>query len=348
MRKKTLYVTALAAAVLLAAGGLSPALAGSSSVGTTSANFLKIPSAAVPTAMGEAYTAMVGPDSIMYNPAGLGLLNYSSFSGAHNQYLDGITQEYLALSWRSKYGTIAGAYSTLSSGKIEAYDENDMPIGNTSTGHTLMVLSYAQSWPHFNQDIGKLDPMLITPSWTKIEPVKDYRPKAYRFAAGASIKRIGEKLGDESTDSYAMDAGLALVLPQHWQLGASVQNFGSKRKFLEDSNSLPSSMRFGIAKDFHTINDLMVFTVASDLIKYSDRDYMGATGLEVDFMKMFQMRVGYKTQRDVGSRVSGGFGMNFDRLSDKGGLLHGARIDYAFLDYGSLGGTHRIGVQLIW
>lgn len=347
MRKKALYTAVILAAALLAAGPGCIVLAGPS-VGTTSANFLKIPAAAVPTAMGEAYTAMVGPDSIMYNPAGLGLLNYSSFSGAHNQYLDGITQEYLALSWRSRYGTIAGAYSTLSSGKIEAYDDNDMPVGNTSTGHTLMVLSYAQSWPHFNQDIGKLDPMLIAPGWTRIEPVKDYRPKAYRFAAGASLKRISEKLGDESSGSYALDAGLALVLPNHWQLGASAQNFGSARKFLEEESSLPSSLRFGIAKDFHTINDLMVFTVATDLVKYSDRDYLGAAGLEIDFMKMFQMRVGYKTQRDTGSKVCGGFGMNFDRLADRGGLLHGARLDYAYLDYGTLGATHRIGVQLIW
>jgi len=336
-----------AAAALLAAAPVRPAL-GAADVGTTSANFLKIPSAAIPTAMGEAFTAMVGPDSIMYNPAGLGLLNYSSFSGAHNQYIDGITQEYLALSWRSKYGSIAGAYSTLSSGKIDAYDENDMPVGNTSSGHTLLVLSYAQSWPHFNQDIGKLDPMLITPSWTKIEPVKDYRPKAYRFAAGASLKKITEKLGDESSGSFAMDAGVALILPHHWQLGAAAQNFGSKRKFLEEESSLPSALRVGVAKDFHTINDLMVFTVASDLVKYSDREYMGATGFEVDFMKMFQMRIGYKTQRDVGSRVCGGFGLNFDRLSDKGGLLSGARLDYAYLDYGSLGTTHRVGVQLIW
>lgn len=346
MRKKAFYVIAFAASALLAAGASSPAFA--AAAGTTSANFLKIPSAAMPTAMGEAYTAMVGPDSIMYNPAGLGLLNYSSFSGAHNQYLDGITQEYLALSWRTKWGTVAGAYTTLASGKIDAYDENDMPTGHTSTGHTLMALSYAQSWPHFNQDIGKLDPMLITPGWTRIEPVTDYRPKAYRVALGASVKRISEKLGDESTGSYAMDAGAALVLPHHWQFGASAQNFGSSRKFLEESSKLPSSLRFGLAKDFHTVNDLMVFTVASDLVKYSDRDYLGAAGLEIDFLRMFQMRVGYKTQRDVGSRVCGGFGMNFDRLSDKGGLLHGARLDYAYLDYGALGVTHRIGVQLIW
>ena len=344
--KKRAYNYIFFAAALVAAWAQLPASA--AGVGTTSANFLKIPVAAIPTGLGEAYTAMIGPDSIMYNPAGLGLLNYSSFSGSHNQYLDGIKQEYLALSWRSAYGTVSGAFSTLSSGDIDAYDDNDMPIGKTSTSHRMLVLSYAQSWPHFNQDIGKLDPMLISPGWTSVTPVTDYRPKAYRFSAGANLKQISEKLGDESAASYALDAGVMLVLPHHFQLGASAQNFGAQRKFLAEGNALPSALRFGLAKDFHTINDVMVFTVASDIVKYSDRDSMNATGMEVDFMKMFQLRVGYKTQRDSGSRICGGFGMNFDRLADKNGLLRGARLDYSYLDYGSLGVTHRLGVQILW
>ncbi len=346
MRKRSVSNIFFAAALLAVQPLCSPVSA--AGAGSTSANFLKIPVAALPTGMGEAYTAMVGPDSILYNPAGLGLLNYSSFSGSHNQYLDGITQEYLALSWRSPYGSIAAAFSTLSSGGIEAYDDNDMPVGKTSTSHRMMVLSYAQSWPHFDQDIGKLDPMLITPGWTSVEPVKDYRPKAYRFSAGASLKKITEKLGDESANSYAFDAGLMLVLPHHFHLGASAQNFGAKRQFLEEASALPFALRFGLAKDFHTINDVMIFTVASDMVKYSDRDYTNSTGLEVDFMQMFQLRFGYKAQRDTGSRICGGFGMNFDRLSDKNGLLRGARFDYSYLDYGALGPTHRLGVQLVW
>ncbi|HCC48400.1 MAG TPA: hypothetical protein DEQ38_09850 [Elusimicrobia bacterium] len=340
------YTIAIAAAALLAAGLLAPARA--EDPGTTAANFLKIPVAAVPSGMGEAYTAMVGPDSILYNPAGLGLLSYSSFSGSHNQYIDGITQEYLALAWRFPFATVAAAYSSLSSGDIDAYDENDMPVGKTSTSHQLTVFSVAQSWPRFKKDAGKLDPMLITPPWTKIPLVADYRPKSYRLAAGASVKKISEKLAGESSAAYAFDAGLTLILPRHFHVGASALNYGGSQKFLEASSKLPSSLRFGIAKDFHTVNDVMVFTVASDMVKYSDRDYQSATGLEVDVMKMFQLRLGYKTQKDSGSRVCGGFGMNFDRLSDKNSVMMGARVDYSYLDYGSLGATHRLGVQLIW
>ncbi|OIO03430.1 MAG: hypothetical protein COX65_05900 [Elusimicrobia bacterium CG_4_10_14_0_2_um_filter_56_8] len=331
---------------LLAVCPCLPARAGGA--GTTAANFLKIPVAPLPSGMGEAYTAMAGPDSILYNPAGLGLLSYSAFSGAHNQYLDGIKQEYLAMAWRFPFGTVGAAFTTLSSGDIDAYDKDDMPIGKTSTGHRMVVFSCAQSWPRFKKDLGKLDPMLITPNWTRIKPVEDYRPKTYRLAAGASVKRISEKMDGESSSAYAFDAGLTLVLPHHFHAGVSALNFGASEKFVQEAYSLPSSMRFGLAKDFHTVNDIMVFVVASDLVKYSDSEYMAATGLEVDVLKMFQLRLGYKTQKDTGSRVSGGFGMNFDRLADKNSFMRGARMDYSYLDYGALGSTHRLGVQFIW
>jgi hypothetical protein len=340
------YLVWILAAAVLAGGDFAPARAGG--VGTTGANFLKIPVAALPAGMGEAYTAMVGPDSILYNPAGLGLLSYSSFSGSHNQYLEGITQEYLALAWRFPFATLGAGFSSLSSGDIDAYDENDMPVGNTSSNHQLMVISIAQGWPHFAKDAGKLDPMLITPGWTRVEPVADYRPKSYRVAAGGSFKKITEKLAGEASAAYAFDAGVMLILPHHFQVGASALNFGGSQKFIDQSSQLPSSLRFGVAKDFHTVNDVMVFTVASDLVKYSDREYLGATGFEMDVLKMFQLRLGYKTQKDSGSRICGGFGMNFDSLSDKNSLLKGARVDYAYVDYGSLGVTHRVGVQLIW
>ncbi|MCM2268193.1 MAG: hypothetical protein NDI60_10525 [Elusimicrobiales bacterium] len=346
MRPRALILP-IAAAAFLAAWALPlPAAAGA--VGTTGGNFLKIPAAPLPSGMGEAYTAMVGPDSILYNPAGLGLLGYSSFSGAHNQYIDGITQEYLAASWRSRFGTLGAAFTTLSSGEIEAYDVNDMRVGNTSSGHRMIALAYSQSWPHFNKDIGRLDPMLITPSWTRVEGVREYRPKAYRLSAGAAVKRISEKLGKDSASSYAFDAGLLLVLPRRFHVGVSAMNLGGKVKFVEETYKLPATLRFGVAKDFHTVNDVMVFVLASDLVKYSDREYFSASGLEVDVLKMFQMRLGYRTQKDAGSRLSGGFGMNFDRLSDKKAFFKGARLDYAYIDYGGLGSTHRVGVQFVW
>jgi hypothetical protein len=316
--------------------------------GTTSANFLKIPVAVIPTALAESYTALSGPDSILYNPAGLGLLSYSAFSGTHNRYLEEITQEYAALAYRSKYGTVGAAFSTVASGKITAYDVNDMVIGETSTSHQLWILSFAQSWPRFRNDTGKLDPMLITPSWSRIPNEQDYRPKTYRVAAGASVKKIIEKLDNVSGSVYTFDAGAVLVLPGHLQLGASALNITGKQKFMYESYALPKTLRVGAASDFHTINDMIIFTVATDMVKYSDAQSFNTMGIEADFMRLFQLRAGYRTRRDIGARLSAGFGLNFDKFAEKGGFISGVRVDYSYLAFGDLGNTHRFGLQLIW
>jgi hypothetical protein len=325
-----------------------PSVFAGSETGTTAANFLKIPIAVVPSGMGQAYTAMVGPDSILFNPAGLGLLSYSAFSGVHLEYLENIYQEYVAVTHRSKFGTIGLAFSMLNSGKIVSYDENDMIIGNVRSYHNFGILSFSQSFPNFKEDIGMLDPMLITPNWTNIEPVKDYRPKVYRISFGASVKYIYEKLDDITSNTYTFDIGALAVLPNHIHLGASFLNLGGKQEFYSQSDKLPQIMRFGFAKDFHTVNDIMIFTVASDFVKESDYDFYNAFGVEIDFTRFFQMRAGYKTKKDIGSKLGGGFGLNLDRLTDKEGTIHGARIDYSYLNYGAFGATHRIGVQFIW
>jgi len=131
-----------------------------SDYGTTSANFLKIPIAPVPSGMGQAYTAMYGTDSVMYNPAALAIMNYSSISGAHEQYIMEMSQEYLAANLRFKFGTIAFSYNGFSSGKFQGYADDggiERPSGNISAEFNSVAVSFAKSWPYFPEDKGKLE-----------------------------------------------------------------------------------------------------------------------------------------------------------------------------------------------
>ena len=159
-------------AILIFALGLK-----ASDQGATGGNFLKIPVSAVPTGLADAYTAMVGPDSVLFNPAGVGLVSYNAISVAHNQYIEGISQQYISVVIPTTIGNFGAVYNTLASGEIKAYDYNDNLIGTTKTSHKWYGLTYARSWPKYGDDRGKLDPMIITPSWTKIPDVTDYRPK---------------------------------------------------------------------------------------------------------------------------------------------------------------------------
>lgn len=339
--KKTLIL-------LLFAASIQGKIFAAQTSGSTSANFIKIPVSPIASGLNEAYTAMVGPDSIMYNPAASGLLNYSCISAAHNAYLAGISQQYAALNLYTYHFNIGAFFNMLSSGEIKTYDINDNATGSTSSSHKYYGVSLSKSWPRYKQDKGKADPMLIADSWTKIPKVKDYRPMVYRFSVGASAKMVSEKLDQEKASSALFDAGALLVLPNHWHLGASFQNMGGKQKFVSQTDEIPSVQRYGIAKDFVSKKEILVITFLLDSVKYSDYKNFMIFGMQTDILKMFQLRLGYRGQKDVGGKVSFGMGMNFDRLSSKESFFKGMRMDYALLDYGDLGATHRIGVQLIW
>jgi hypothetical protein len=346
MGRQRLSARALLLSAALAAWPACRAVAGESP-GLTGANFLKIPVAALPAALGESYTALIGPDSALYNPGALGLLGYSAFSGSHNTYLAGITQEYAALSLRTRYGTAGFSFSSLSSGGITAYDADDQIIGETETSHRVVALTFARSWPNFPSDIGMIDPMIIPPSWTRVKEVRDYRPKAYRFAAGVTVKRVMEELDDDSSAAWAGDAGVMLVLPGRVQIGASALNLGTSQDFYSESAALPSSYRFGVAKDFHTVKDLMVFTLAADAVKYRDAELYQSFGLEVDILRFLQVRAGFRGADNAGAKSTVGFGFNFDKFTESG-FLKGIRVDYASIGYGELGSTNRIGLQAVW
>src|ERR1700677_5345550 len=75
-------------------GGLS--CLNAQTVGTTTADFLKINQGAIPAAMGGVYTAM-GNDvySVSYNPAGLSYIRASQLVLMHLDSLAGIEYEYM-------------------------------------------------------------------------------------------------------------------------------------------------------------------------------------------------------------------------------------------------------------
>ena len=230
--------------VFLTAIFLSLCWAGSlfaSDYGTTSANFLKIPVAPVPAGLGQAYTAMYGTDSVLYNPGALAIMNYSSVSGAHAQYFSDMTQEYFAANMRFDFGTIALSYVSLSSGKFAGYQQTsggpatDNPTGDISAQFSSMALSFSKSWPYFPEDRGMIDPMPITPFWGKMEEVEDFRVKTYRLSLGATIKRVSEDLYETTASTIGMDVGALLILPGHWQFGASALNYGGKIKHAYES-----------------------------------------------------------------------------------------------------------------
>ncbi|MFA6583637.1 MAG: hypothetical protein WCS77_05005 [Elusimicrobiaceae bacterium] len=339
LRKLAAFVFAL----VFCAG---PAMA--DSAGTTAANFLKIPIAPIPAALGSAYTAMSGVDSIMYNPAGLGLLSFASFSGAHNQYLEGITQEYGALAVPFSWGRVGAAFTTLSSGDFDAYDENGSHIGQTNSSHMMFALSYANSFPYVAEDRGLHDRMLMMPDWSKIDDVERYRSQTFRFSFGGTVKYIRERLDDTSSSAMAFDGGVILVPYKYVQLGASVQNLGQQQKFSEEGFDLPLTYRAGIATNIVAPKRLVVVKFLADAVKEKDRDLAFNFGSEIGVNQMVQGRIGYRTNQNLGNGFTFGAGLCLDRFSEDSYFVSGVRFDYAYIFQGAFGASHRIGLQILF
>lgn len=315
---------------------------------TLTGHFLNVIPCPYPTSLSNAFTSHVNSDSVFYNPAGIGLLTYSVASIARHQYFENITHDYLNLTIDSKYGNLSMFYSILRSGEITAYDLNENIIGNTSTSHSLYGITYAKGFPYFEYAKGKIDPMLIPPYWSGIKPVKIYIPKVYRFSIGLTLKRIEDRLADVKKGINLVDVGALLVLPNHLQLGLSIQNITHKRKFYELEEKIPITFRIGVAKNFATIKDIMNFTFSSDyVIIESDRKFLNS-GMEINISKSFQIRVGYTTNDTSFSNFVAGIGLTFDKFLSKESIIRGLRMDYTYLGHKYLDTTHRLGFQMIW
>ena len=326
-----------AGSVLLLLWLAGPARA--SDPGTVGADFLRIPVAPIPTGLGTAVTSVEGPDSLFYNPAGLALLKRPVLSAAHNEYFEGLRQEYLALAIPIQGAGVLGfGGSYLYSGAIQSYDASDNPIGSYSTSGGVAVASYAQRWPLTER------PRPRRP-WEKRRPPPKEAP--WRVAFGASVKLISERLDDKAGQTPAFDAGLLLRLPQDVQLGASVLNVGGSHTVDQTGFPLPRELRAGLSRLFQ-LQDTMSMRVMADVMQDRTQDLAFLSGVEFCPLPWLAVRGGYRTNLDAGSGLSFGMGLGGDFLGQGGGLLRGLRLDYAYADGGPFGATHRIGIQMRW
>ena len=94
----------LAPALLVAALAAAPARAGKAA-GASSLDFLNLDANARAVALGGAYTALASDaNALLYNPAGLGGLKTHEATLMHNEYVQGLTQEYAGVATRQGFG----------------------------------------------------------------------------------------------------------------------------------------------------------------------------------------------------------------------------------------------------
>ena len=305
--KSLIIVTILTTIFALQAG------AGNRS-GTVSEQFLKFGTSARAIAMGGAQVAIAeGTSSIAYNPAGMLAVNNVGFAASYTSWFADINHEFVGVVKNIPgVGAIGASVVVLSTDDMiettTAYPEG--------TGRTFRASDYAFSIAFGRQ-------------------VTD------QFRVGINGKIIKSYLFNDElgTSTFAFDIGtLYDVQILHSHIGVSLTNIGKDVKFINETYSLPTALRFGVLLDIMKEENTQVISTLQ-ITRLNDADEQYNFGAEWVVNNMFALRGGWKFAYDQ-ENITGGFGVKLNSL----GL--NSTLDYGFNNFKYLPGTHSFTLEV--
>lgn len=254
----------------LAVGALTftlPVAAQAGTVGTTTADILKINQGARPSGMGGAYTAIADDGySVNYNPAGLAQVKAPQAILLHSDHLALIAYEYFTFvtPWKRRQ-TLAMNITYRHMPPIDN-ENGDPPV---QASDFLFGLSYARNF-------------------------KD------KFRAGISVKYLKTTLHTFTSAAYMADLGFQIDnLPFGLKAGATVQNLGTAMDFVKNNDAtdpLPMFLRFGLGWR-KMIQGKKELNLAGGVFKPSDQPLKASLGAEFwMFPELFAVRAGVKRE----------------------------------------------------
>ena len=300
------------------------------SAGSTSAAFLKIPVGARAVAMAGAFTAVADdPYAVYWNPAGLAYLKDKSLAFTHNDYFEGLKQEFIVY--------------TLEGSRLPSF----VKPAALREGVWGLGLNYFYTPKDMERRSGlyENDPLIpISVSEGTFRAYDLAFSLGYGFAydpdtnIGAAVKFINQSIDDESGSSAALDLGVTRSFNWRGRLftaGAVAQNIGPGIKFISRRYNLPFTLRAGLSRRLPETGAL----VSLDISKSVDNYPFFALGLEQLLTNKLVLRSGYRYRlhgNELGawSGFSAGLGLAFDRFS----------LDYAFSPFGDIGNSHRFSI----
>jgi hypothetical protein len=322
--------------IILIVGLVGSASAEFSKVGSTGAQFLKIGVGSRYQAMGEASVATVNDVYAMFwNPAGLAEIEHGEIGFTNVNWVLDINLNYVGFAKNfDGIGTFGASATVLSMEKqeITTFEQQE------GTGNYYTASSYAVGVSYARQ--------LTT-----------------KFAFGATVKYVGEKIHLENAEGFGFDFGTMLYTGfRSLRLGMSISNMGPELKFEgpdlnvsydpqegQGNNSavgaslrtsgydMPMTFRVGMAYDM-PIGPKGNLLLSAELKHPSDNAEQGSMGAEFGFADQFFLRSGYKLNYEEESfSLGGGLKAN---VTENTRLL----IDYSWQDFGRLEATQRFSV----
>jgi len=311
IRKNTTFVISFVILIIFNLNSFS-----SSNFGTTTGEFLKINPEAAQAGMGEAATAAPdGTSAIIYNPAGLAVLDRNELSVTQiNWFISGLSMYHAAYAMSLGQGLSLG--TSLFWLDFGTFD---------STGGVM---------PSVSARDGLLS-AVISKSLTR------------QLHVGAGIKALYENVLNETTAGLSFDAGISYaIIDKKLYAGFVMKNTGA---LFGVNDMLPLEACGGLS--FRNYDgSFNNFTLNLDVSKIIITDnFYAALGAEYWLFRTVALRLGVKYDNALESQgftlsdltsltmIDGGVGINL------GGL---GAFDYAFTPMGELGAVHRFTLKV--
>ena len=224
MNTRSTTISMLLAVGLIIASSM-PARAGNRS-GTVAEQFLKLGTSARAIGMGGAQVAVAeGTSSMAYNPSGILAVENYGFAASYTSLYADISHQYFGL-----VKNIPGLGAVGASVVMLTTDEmiETTPAAPEGTGRMFRASDFAFS-------------------------VAFARQVTDQFRVGINGKIIKSYLFDTElgASSFAFDIGTLYDIPiLNCHIGVSLTNIGKDVKFINETYSLPTALRFGVLYDF--------------------------------------------------------------------------------------------------
>ncbi|MFC1679180.1 PorV/PorQ family protein [Elusimicrobiota bacterium] len=261
----------------LLAAALLTAQACYAGAGAEPLDFLFLDADARAVGMGGAYTALAtDANALLYNPAGLGRIEHVETTFMHNEYFQGVTQDYAAIAFPRGWGANVN-YLRFGDVPRTTIDQPDGTGENATLTDAALGLGYGRTLFH-------------------------------GFSVGLGAKWVRETIAGVSATVLAFDAGALYDVPriERFTLGMSVQNMGHAVRYQHADENLPLNVRMGAAYGFALAKQEN--TVSLDITKERSEGPIVALGAETIVAKVLPVRFGYCTRNDAGQGIAVGIG----------------------------------------
>lgn len=302
-------------AALLAAWAAFPLSA--KGPGSTGADFLNIAVGPRQVGMGDQGAALAEDAfSLHYNPAGIALLEHQQVSFMHNQWIEGISQQYAGWAYPSKWINAGASLNFFHHGTIQGYDAQGGKAASFSAE------DIAASFGLAGRLLGSKDP-----------------EEGASVYGGVSGKFIQERLETNSASASALDVGLMTQFyagETRLRLGLVSQNMGRPIQYYQKSSPLPSKIAIGAS--VHTRyfwgDPLTLAVELRQAREQKKQDF--SVGAEYWLNRLLALRAGYKSQEDLGNDLRFGMSLKIKII----------QFDYGMSLMDDFGLTHRAGITV--